>query len=53
MCPVADKDALIESVRKTFASKRFLGKLKAARVNWLEVDPIKATEGVLSALEAL
>lgn len=52
-CSVADKDALIESVRKTFASKRFLGKLKAARVNWLEVDPIKATEGVLSALEAL
>lgn len=44
---------LNEQIRKTFASKRFLGKLRAARVNWLEVDPAKATEGVLAALEAL
>lgn len=52
-CPAANKEELIGSVRKTFSSKRFLSKLNVARVNWLEVEPAKAVEGILAVLEAL
>lgn len=52
-CPAANKDELIGLVRKIFVSKRFIGKLRAARVNWLEVDSLEATEGVLAILKAL
>lgn len=52
-CPVANKEELLKALAKTFASKRYLAKLKSARVNWLEIDPAEAVEGVLSLMESL
>ena len=36
-----------------FASRQFMRRLESAKANWLQIDPVKATERIMRFLESL
>ena len=52
-CPIADKRGMVDSLRRTFGSARYMRKLASARINWLGVLPRVATAAILRIAESL
>ena len=49
-CPVRDPVRIVDSIRKTFGSKRFLRDMASPKSNWLGLPPAKVTSDVLAYL---
>ena len=47
---VAEVIAVLSDV---FASRQFMRRLESARANWLQIDPVKATERIMRFLKSL
>lgn len=52
-CKERSKEEVLDSLRHTFSSKRYLSKLGSARVNWLDVSPKVATSAVTELIASL
>ena len=46
-------DDVLDSLQRTFSSRRYLSKLGSARVNWLGVSPKVATTAVIKLIASL
>ena len=44
---------VLDSLHRTFSSKRYLSKLGSARVNWIGVSPKVATSTVAEFIDSL
>lgn len=52
-CKCNEKAEAVAILRETFASKSFMRRLSGARVNWLEIDPQLAVDGIVRFVESL
>lgn len=52
-CKERSKEEVLDSLHRTFSSKRFLSKLGSARVNWIGVPPKVATSRVAECIASL
>ena len=52
-CKERSKEEVIDSLQRTFSSKRYLAKLGSARVNWIGVSPKIATSIVVECIASL
>ena len=52
-CPTADKRGVLETLRRTFGSARYMRKLASARINWLGISPRVAMSAILKVVESL
>ena len=52
-CKERSKEEVIDSLQRTFSSKRYLSKLGSARVNWIGVSPKIATSIVVECIASL
>ena len=52
-CPIEDKRGIVESLRRTFGSARYMRKLASVRINWLGVSPRVATAAILKVVKSL
>ena len=52
-CPVREPVEIVESVGRTFQSKRFLRDMASAKANWLKLPPQKVAAGVLGFLKRI
>ena len=52
-CKERSKKEVLDSLQRTFSSKRYLSKLASARVNWLGVSPKEATSAVAGFIASL
>ncbi len=52
-CKERSKEEVIDSLHRTFSSKRYLSKLGSARVNWIGVSPKVATSIVVEFIASL
>ena len=52
-CSERSKDDVLDSLQRTFSSRRYLSKLGSARVNWLGVSPKVATTAVIKLIASL
>ena len=49
-CPLRDPVRIMDSIGKTFGSKRFLRDMVSPKSNWLRLPPAKVTSDVLAYL---
>ncbi len=52
-CKERSKEEVLDSLHRTFSSKRYLSKLESARVNWLGVSPSMATSTITKFIASL
>lgn len=49
-CPLRDPARILESIGRTFSSKRFLRSMASPKSNWIGVPPAKVTSDILAFL---
>ena len=52
-CKERSKEEVLDSLHRTFSSKRYLSKLGSARVNWIGVSPKVATSTVAEFIASI
>ena len=52
-CKERSKEEVLDSLHRTFSSKRYLSKLESARVNWLGVSPSMVTSTITKFIASL